>query len=398
MILRLRSVLDTMSLHYAAARVLIVAHQVDRALPALPARAHDRGRRSSRSTPRGDVRELRRHAVPARSRAAASTASSCCARYNFVAPLEDRARRSRPSPTRRWRHDERTDPADPRRVAVHAAARPGGETDKDERGGFWSSPAVPRRPARPAGGRRRPARRGRQAANRRAGERRAAPRRRRSRKPRVPIPGRTMAASAGGVEKASSEAPAVPSRAYRSRHVGRRGRRRLTALSGRRRRPAFILDAAALVRLRDLKAPLRRHGGRVVLTPTPAKWPACLGSSAEPCRRPARRRPAGRDPAPGRRGAERGLDPYRHAARRSLVVHAGHVGLATSGSGDTLAGIIAGLLARGASPLQAALWGVYLHGEAGNRLARAVARSASSRANFWPRMPPRILAVWGGGA
>jgi hydroxyethylthiazole kinase-like uncharacterized protein yjeF len=48
----------------------------------------------------------------------------------------------------------------------------------------------------------------------------------------------------------------------------------------------------------------------------------------------------------------------------------GNVGLATSGSGDTLAGIIVGLLARGASPLQAAIWGVYLHGEAGNRLSR----------------------------
>ena len=47
----------------------------------------------------------------------------------------------------------------------------------------------------------------------------------------------------------------------------------------------------------------------------------------------------------------------------------GNVGLATSGSGDTLAGIIVGLLARGATPLKAAMWGVYLHGEAGNRLS-----------------------------
>jgi NAD(P)H-hydrate repair Nnr-like enzyme with NAD(P)H-hydrate dehydratase domain len=49
---------------------------------------------------------------------------------------------------------------------------------------------------------------------------------------------------------------------------------------------------------------------------------------------------------------------------------AGNVGLATSGSGDALAGIIAGLAARGADPLQAAVWGVYLHGSAGDRLAR----------------------------
>jgi ADP-dependent NAD(P)H-hydrate dehydratase len=50
----------------------------------------------------------------------------------------------------------------------------------------------------------------------------------------------------------------------------------------------------------------------------------------------------------------------------------GGVGLATSGSGDALAGLITGILARGADPLTAALWGVYLHGEAGARLAKSV--------------------------
>jgi NAD(P)H-hydrate repair Nnr-like enzyme with NAD(P)H-hydrate dehydratase domain len=49
---------------------------------------------------------------------------------------------------------------------------------------------------------------------------------------------------------------------------------------------------------------------------------------------------------------------------------AGNVGLATTGSGDTLAGIITGLCARGASPLNAAVWGVYLHAKAGDRLTR----------------------------
>ena len=46
----------------------------------------------------------------------------------------------------------------------------------------------------------------------------------------------------------------------------------------------------------------------------------------------------------------------------------GTIGLATSGSGDTLAGMVAGLLSRGAEPIWAALWGVYLHGTAGSRL------------------------------
>lgn len=53
---------------------------------------------------------------------------------------------------------------------------------------------------------------------------------------------------------------------------------------------------------------------------------------------------------------------------------AGNVGLATSGSGDTLSGIIAGLAARGADPLQSAAWGVYLHARAGDRLAKRIGR------------------------
>jgi ADP-dependent NAD(P)H-hydrate dehydratase len=48
----------------------------------------------------------------------------------------------------------------------------------------------------------------------------------------------------------------------------------------------------------------------------------------------------------------------------------GDVGLATSGSGDILAGILVGLLSRGATLDQAAVWAVYLHGTAGNRLKR----------------------------
>lgn len=50
----------------------------------------------------------------------------------------------------------------------------------------------------------------------------------------------------------------------------------------------------------------------------------------------------------------------------------GGAGLGVSGSGDVLAGIAGGLLARGAEPLTAMLWSVWLHGEAGAALTRKV--------------------------
>lgn len=47
----------------------------------------------------------------------------------------------------------------------------------------------------------------------------------------------------------------------------------------------------------------------------------------------------------------------------------GNPGLATAGSGDVLTGIITGLMAQGYGPLHAAIFGVYLHGFAGDIVA-----------------------------
>ena len=55
-----------------------------------------------------------------------------------------------------------------------------------------------------------------------------------------------------------------------------------------------------------------------------------------------------------------------------FVNRIGNVGLATSGSGDTLSGIIGGLLSRGADPLHASVWGVFLHAAAGDVLAKKI--------------------------
>ncbi|HET7604582.1 MAG TPA: NAD(P)H-hydrate dehydratase [Sphingomicrobium sp.] len=59
-------------------------------------------------------------------------------------------------------------------------------------------------------------------------------------------------------------------------------------------------------------------------------------------------------------------------ARECWTYEGGAPGLGVSGSGDVLAGIVGGLLARGAEPLNALLWSVWLHGEAGARVAEKI--------------------------
>lgn len=53
----------------------------------------------------------------------------------------------------------------------------------------------------------------------------------------------------------------------------------------------------------------------------------------------------------------------------AFINHTGNSGMATGGSGDVLAGIIGSLLAQGATPVNAAAAGVFLHGTAGDLAA-----------------------------
>jgi hydroxyethylthiazole kinase-like uncharacterized protein yjeF len=133
--------------------------------------------------------------------------------------------------------------------------------------------------------------------------------------------------------------------------------------------PAFTLDAAAFTSLREKPELLRRHPGKVVVTPHSGEMAKFLGESrdeidAAPLE--AARRVAGVLQAVV---AMKGASTHVVAPDgEACLSENGTVGLATSGSGDTLAGIISGLMARGTMPFWATVWAVYMHGEAGRRL------------------------------
>ncbi|HEV7389495.1 MAG TPA: NAD(P)H-hydrate dehydratase [Gemmatimonadaceae bacterium] len=73
----------------------------------------------------------------------------------------------------------------------------------------------------------------------------------------------------------------------------------------------------------------------------------------------------------------------------------GDVGLATSGSGDVLAGALVGLLARGATLDQAAAWAVFLHGAAGNRLKRRIGPLGFLARELCDEIAPAMNALTG---
>lgn len=139
--------------------------------------------------------------------------------------------------------------------------------------------------------------------------------------------------------------------------------------------PAVVIDAAAMKGLAEDPQRARGCAGRMVLTPHAGEMAGLTGRSkaqieAEPLA-VARDAAARLQAVVALKGAETFMaTPSGRAWRHSSDA----VGLATSGSGDVLAGVIAGLMARGAAPAQATVWGVYAHGQAGARLGRRVGR------------------------
>ncbi|MCU6497169.1 NAD(P)H-hydrate dehydratase [Rugamonas sp. A1-17] len=129
----------------------------------------------------------------------------------------------------------------------------------------------------------------------------------------------------------------------------------------------LILDAAGM---RIAASDGHRFDGKVLLTPHAGELAGLTGADKQDI--------ASQPEAAAREAARRwhawvalkGATTAIAAPEGALWRHrGGNTGLAISGSGDALAGLIAGLAARGAALEQAASWGVALHAMAGEQLS-----------------------------
>lgn len=133
-----------------------------------------------------------------------------------------------------------------------------------------------------------------------------------------------------------------------------------------------VLDAAALTALAPHRDEVRGMPCRRVITPHRGEMATLLGIDKDEVEadpdgivlRAAREL--------GAIAVLKGAETLVSDGESTWVNDAGNVGLAISGSGDVLAGLLAGLCARGAPPLHAAGWAVHVHARAGEVLARSV--------------------------
>ena len=150
----------------------------------------------------------------------------------------------------------------------------------------------------------------------------------------------------------------------------------------------LVLDAAVLGSLAPHAATLRAWRGGAVLLPHAREMARMLRCDLKEVEA---------DPLRAARGAAEEFNAIAlikgqysfiaHPDGRAFRYQGGGVGLATSGSGDTLAGIVGGLAARGADPLTATLWGVFLHGEAGRQLSQDIGRVGFLARELLDRIP-----------
>ena len=155
----------------------------------------------------------------------------------------------------------------------------------------------------------------------------------------------------------------------------------------------LLLDAFALRAAADHVEAIAARARHTVLTPHAGELAAMLGADKDA---------VADDPlgalteASERFGAAvmvKGATSHLMADGTCLAYAGGGLGLAVSGSGDVLAGLIAGLGAQGLLPLQASAWGIWLHGEAGRRLSETMGPIGYLARELAPLVPGLMRGV-----
>lgn len=158
----------------------------------------------------------------------------------------------------------------------------------------------------------------------------------------------------------------------------------------------LVLDADALNGLIDAQELIAARNAPTVLTPHPGELSRLLGVSSGEVQSD-RVSSANRLASASCTVVLKGAGTVISGAGRSVINTSGSWALATAGTGDVLAGIVAALLAQGLSPLQAGALGAHLHGRAGDIAAEEMTPfcvNAEDVPRYLPAAFGELLEVW----
>lgn len=171
------------------------------------------------------------------------------------------------------------------------------------------------------------------------------------------------------------------------------------ALLGRLNGQPVLLDAAAMDVVCESSEAVSPFGHNVGLTPHAGEMAHLRGEEKESVESEPGERAMTAARTWGAVVALKGACTWLAAPDGRLWRHArGNPGLATSGSGDVLAGLVAGLMARGAPVEQALAWGVALHARAAEKLAARMGPLGFLARELSAEVPSLMATLTSGGA
>jgi len=165
----------------------------------------------------------------------------------------------------------------------------------------------------------------------------------------------------------------------------------------------MVVDADALFALAQRHDALTRPGGPRVLTPHAGEFVRLAGlamdeakglaEASDDHRAQAAAELAGRDATGRTIVLLKGHRTVVADGRRASVNHTGNPGMATGGSGDSLTGIITGLLCQGLEPWDAARLGAHVHGLAGDLAAADPAQVSMMASDLVQYLPEAFRSL-----
>lgn len=156
----------------------------------------------------------------------------------------------------------------------------------------------------------------------------------------------------------------------------------------------LVLDADAIAMLEGKPEAVRQCAQPVILTPHPGELALLLGKTVGEIQQDR--------PAAVREAAERTGTIVVLKGAGTLVAKTGqptwinlngNPGMACGGSGDVLAGLLAGLLAQNITPFEAACAAVWLHGTAGDLAALRMSQAAMKAGDIAQALPEAFRQV-----